>query len=523
MIYLIGSGPAGVSCASALLAQGLTVTMLDAAVRLEGDKQQSLDQLQTLPPEQWHGASVEFLKHSVAAGPMGVRQKQAFGSSYPYQGLTALAEFQPVGTDASPSLAQGGLSTVWGAAMLPYAAPDIDTWPITLEELAPHYRAVLADVHVSAAEDDLAQILPLYTDRAAALNASKQAIELLADLHQHKEKLHRAGIRFGSSRLAVRADSCVYCGLCLYGCPYHLIYNSADSLSALKRNPNFRYMPDCLVKRLEETPTGVRIDAISRTTGRPMAFVGDRVYLAAGPIGSTQILLESLQAFDTPVPLLDSCLFLLPLLRYRSAGNVQTERLHTLAQAFIEIEDPSVSSRLVHAQIYSYNDLYPAALAEKLGRFRSLGKHLLGRLLIAQCYLHSDFSPKLTITLSRTDTPPGRRLSLVADSINNPTSQMVNRAVKKFWTQRSSLRLIPLRPGMQIAPPGRGFHSGGTFPMTTSPSAAGPFHSDILGRPAGLKRIYLVDSTVFPSIPATTITLSVMANARPIASRYGDS
>ena len=100
---------------------------------------------------------------------------------------------------------------------------------------------------------------------------------------------------------------------------------------------------------------------------------------------------------------------------------------------------------------------------------------------------------------------------------------MVNRAIKKFWTQRGNMRMIPLSPGLQIAPPGRGFHSGGTFPMTTSPCAAGPFHSDILGRPAGLQRIHIVDSAIFPSIPATTITLSVMANARRIASRYGDS
>jgi choline dehydrogenase-like flavoprotein len=32
----------------------------------------------------------------------------------------------------------------------------------------------------------------------------------------------------------------------------------------------------------------------------------------------------------------------------------------------------------------------------------------------------------------------------------------------------------------------------------------------------------VVDSTVFPSIPATTITLSVMANAHRIASAHGE-
>jgi choline dehydrogenase-like flavoprotein len=42
------------------------------------------------------------------------------------------------------------------------------------------------------------------------------------------------------------------------------------------------------------------------------------------------------------------------------------------------------------------------------------------------------------------------------------------------------------------------------------------FASDTLGRPAGLTRVHAVDSSVLPSIPATTITFSVMANAHRI-------
>jgi choline dehydrogenase-like flavoprotein len=46
----------------------------------------------------------------------------------------------------------------------------------------------------------------------------------------------------------------------------------------------------------------------------------------------------------------------------------------------------------------------------------------------------------------------------------------------------------------------------------------GPFETDTLGRPFGWQRLHVVDSTVFPTIPATTITFSVMANAHRIAS-----
>jgi hypothetical protein len=66
---------------------------------------------------------------------------------------------------------------------------------------------------------------------------------------------------------------------------------------------------------------------------------------------------------------------------------------------------------------------------------------------------------------------------------------------------------------VHVAEPGRSYHGGGTFPMREQP---GPFESDTLGRPHGWKRVHAVDATILPGIPATTITLSVMANAHRI-------
>jgi choline dehydrogenase-like flavoprotein len=66
-----------------------------------------------------------------------------------------------------------------------------------------------------------------------------------------------------------------------------------------------------------------------------------------------------------------------------------------------------------------------------------------------------------------------------------------------------------------VAPAGRGFHSGGSFPMREQPQE---LESDLLGRPYGLERVHLIDSSTFPTIPSTTITLTVMANAHRIAS-----
>jgi len=72
---------------------------------------------------------------------------------------------------------------------------------------------------------------------------------------------------------------------------------------------------------------------------------------------------------------------------------------------------------------------------------------------------------------------------------------------------------------MEVGAPGRGYHTGGSFPMRDRP---GPFESDRWGRPQGFERVHVVDASVFPSIPAGPITFSVMANAHRIGSAAAD-
>ena len=59
------------------------------------------------------------------------------------------------------------------------------------------------------------------------------------------------------------------------------------------------------------------------------------------------------------------------------------------------------------------------------------------------------------------------------------------------------------------------YHVGGTMPMTQGEPRG--FQTDRLGRVAGWERVHVVDSSVFPSLPGTTIGLLLMANAYRIA------
>ena len=77
--------------------------------------------------------------------------------------------------------------------------------------------------------------------------------------------------------------------------------------------------------------------------------------------------------------------------------------------------------------------------------------------------------------------------------------------------------LYPLTFLNKVLPVGHSFHSVGTFPMSKKKNPR--LCSDILGRPNNLKRIHCIDASVLPSIPSTTVTLTVMANAFRIGSK----
>jgi choline dehydrogenase-like flavoprotein len=521
MIFVIGSGPAGVACASALLDGGAKVTMLDAGLELEPARRRQLADLQSRSSTSWDQESLNFLHDGVQVTRGGIPLKLAYGSDFAYRDPIE----HPIvfdGAYGKPSFARGGLSNVWGASVLPYRSEDMSEWPITADELAPHYRAALAMMPFSGRHDRLEEQFPLYHDHPGALASSSQAENLLSDLERNASTLAAHGLRFGASRLAVQAGTvdgkpgCVYCGNCLYGCPYELIYNSAHTLERLRRNTAFTYRPGVVVEQVVEDASQVEVIGRNLDDREEFRMGADKVFLACGVLSTARIMLASLDAFDHPIHALDNCYFLLPLVRYRGQPAALDENLHTLAQVFIEVLDPAVGPHRAHLQVYTYNDLFQEEVARMLGPLDRLlpmvKPPVLGRLLLIQGYLHSDQSARIRIVLRRGS--PGRLPSLELAGESNPrTRPALTGLRRRLWAERRSMKAFPVGRLLRGGEPGRGFHTGGTFPMRSKPAA---FEVNVLGQPHGFSRVHLVDASVFPSLPATTITLSVMANAHRI-------
>ena len=520
---VIGSGPSGVAAAWALLAQGHLVTLVDVGLKLEPERQLLVDQFASQSPEGWNRETLAPFSEGADADAKGLALKRLFGSDFPYREASeSLRASIPPGT-LKPSFALGGLSNVWGAVVMPYNARDLERWPILAADLAPHYRAVGDFLPMIAVEDDLSAEHPIHVQNPQPTRPSRQTTHALSVMERRKGRLDRAGIRFGQARVAMRALECRVCGQCLQGCPYDLIYNAAQTVETLRKNPRFRYRPGLIVRSVAEQGDRVIVKTEDQRTGALQELEASRCFLGAGVLGTARIVLESLGWQGRSFRMIDSQYNVLPLLAFHPTRGVEREPLHTLCQMFLEISDPTLSRHNIHCQLYTYNDLFASALG-KLGRgwvtrFPGARSQLLGRLMVALCYLHSDDSGTIEVRLEADgEGKPGRLV--VKTNPSSRSASLVRRLAWKLFRNAPALGFVAASPAVHTALPGRGFHTGGTFPMRQTP---GETETDPLGRLPAFRRVHLVDASIFPTIPATTITYTVMANAHRIASSIGAS
>lgn len=519
MHYIVGSGPSGIAVASALLEQGLHVTMLDMGQECDPARLRVVDQLAYQSPENWDPRLLSQIQGSALGS--AVPQKLCYGSNFPY-GDDLHSPVDQDGTRCLYSFARGGLSNVWGASVLPARVEDFSDWPIDAESMAPHYTAVAKLLNIAGEHDELETTFPFHAPPAPPLNLSRQARTLLGRMQARHEHLARAGILYGRSRLAVRtvADEhgrgCQHVGLCLTGCPYRAIWNAASHLPGLLKHESFRYYSGVKVTNVESTGPGrVRIHGISADKSTPY-WDGETVFLACGPLPTARIILSSLNVLDVPLRLQYQPYFLLPMLGFDNVPEVANERMHTLAQLYLELHGEA--SRPAHLQIYTFNNFMAARLAawrRWLGPAAAwVRRRVEGRLLVLQGYLDSTATEIIQLVARREGMDDRVHLHLRGSCA--PTLRRdILKIVKRLARHARDVGAIPLRPMLQIGRPGEGNHIGGIFPMRHTPTS---LESDTLGQLPGIPNVHIVDASVLPNLPSSTYTYTIMANAHRIAS-----
>ena len=475
-IAVIGSGPSGWIATKKLVESGHEVSVFDPALDISLMKSLGIIENKKL-----------------------IAGKELHGSDYPYRPFPQGPTLTEVRVKALNSFAEGGLSLVWGATMLPYSESDVKNWPISFSDLDDGYRYVSRNVPLSSREDSLSKKYTLYSSQAQLVPSSRIARIVDQFAAQNDNEL-----LIGYSRLAVKvsdgkSDGCTYCGKCLTGCPSDFIWH-APRIDTSKVRNHIRNR----VLSIQEDLEGITIKSVNAMGQLENSEHFERVILGAGPIETFRILATS-RIVSNKAIMRDSNTFFLPVYLSRKF-KLPPEKTFTLSQAFVRIEPRNLPA--AQLQLYEFSP----DLVQRAKKILPMGNLIpdailnlvLRRMVVAIGYLDSESSTSMEISLM-----DNQNVYIESKKINLwKLRKRVAPYVKTFRKKTRKIGIHPISLLTKFSSPGEGVHFGSWLPMGND--------ADLLGRPEGHKSIHVIDSSVLPSIPAGAMTFTVMANSSRI-------
>lgn len=499
---------------------GEEIVVIDVGGRLDETRREALSRLEHLPAQLWAPEDLQLIAAQPVTGGKGsLPEKRTYGSAYPFADLGQLNKLEAVGEThtAVVSGAYGGFSNVWGAQVMPFTANTFEDWPIGFDELLPHYRAILRNIPYAAEPDDLAELFPLMVDAAPLPPLAPRTMLVLNRYLARRDEIRATGVTIGLARLAMESARCVRCGLCMTGCPYSLIFSSAQVFDRLRAMRRIEYHDGLLAHGLSENSGEVQVHAKRLSDGSGVQFSADRVFVACGAIGTTRLVLGSVAETGAAVKLQEAVQFVVPAISGSAAPDPRQVPSFTLNQFIALISLAADQKTLAQIHFYPYNSAIDDAMPKLLrtAALEPLARKALSRVTVGLGYLPSWLSPPLEMEVGETGTGelPAIRLKQGEWPYGRKPLWSVYR---KLLTIAPKLDLWPVLSHAFVSAGAKSYHFGGSFPHSRGVSSR--WSTDRLGRLEVWKNVHLVDGSVFPTVPATTFTLTVMSNAHRIAS-----
>ena len=197
---------------------------------------------------------------------------------------------------------------------------------------------------------------------------------------------------------------------------------------------------------------------VSTDDGSIRQWRAKRMFLASGHLATARMIARSLGRFNETIRVPDSQYFFFPLLSYRA---VREEVRFSLAYMFLEILNTEISDDYLHFQLYGMNRIFQQTLRAMIPRPIPTSA-IASRFYMFQGYLHSADSGHLELEVLAAGE---KHDEVVIRGVDNPRALAVARKAKALL--RKCLITFGLIPPiyLKLVPPGRSFHTGGSFPI----------------------------------------------------------
>ena len=518
-ICIVGSGLAAMAAAEALVEKGIRPIILDVGIQLDEGIEKLVRSMSFDEPLNWDANVKQQIFGDHILRSKGFPRKLAYGSDYFYGANEAEMPIKAETGEFPPfSYAKGGLSIGWGASALPADPEDLIGWPEESKNLDKFYRAVLNNKAYSAQDDGLSSNFPLYKSNLDPLKLQLGNLSLLRDM-KNASIMIKDKVIFGQSRVLVRASNsetaagCKYCGNCMNGCVYDSIYKSSQTLDRLLAEDKVEYSRNHKVIDFSEHEDGVEVRF--KHKGQIGSRFFSKVFLAAGAVNTTRIVLKSKKLYGMNIALKSVPGFVVPMVRFKRERS-SLPNANTLSGIFLEFKSEDVHKSWQHCQISVPNELVYKKYGVMDGPnnfYSSLMSRLLENIVIVAGTLHSDLGNGYQLILKEGDGEGG---DLFISNRDEPyrSNLAIQGSIKSLSQISQKFGCHPIRHLSINNTVQNGYHVGGSLPMKKNPTSE--TETDILGRPLGFANVHAIDSSIFPSIPGTTIGLLAMANARRI-------
>lgn len=520
-VAVIGSGLSAMGAIKALCSLGYKPVVLDSGETLEPALSSMAKKMATKEPSEWTPLERKSLSDNftVAQGN-SLPKKLIFGSDYFYGKSRSDAPVDNEGTLPPFSYAMGGFSVGWGAASLPPQECDLTDWPVSSEEINKYCEIAVADLPYSARSDGLSLNFNILHDKPMALQLN-HAERLILKRMDDASILRKDKLVYGQSRLLVSPETtgrfvgCKYCGQCMSGCVYKSIYKTSDDILRLSANGAIDYQPGCLVLKITETAGRVMVKYLD-LNGQENIREFDRVFLAAGAVNTTRIVLNSLNILGRKVILKSRGGYVMPVFSFKKLP-VDWPKCNTQPGIFLEFKGGFLK-HWVHVQISTANELLFQKLniqASARGLVAYVKKFLVEHIVLMFVNFHSDYGGHYKLWLEK--PADGMNENSLHSTHHKSTSHILIFCLSALKLLGIGLKIgcLPLIPFAKNN--SSSYHVGGSLPMKAE--VTDHLDTDELGRVRAWKHVHIVDTSTFPSLPGTTIGLLAMANAMRIVEK----
>jgi len=528
-VVVVGSGPAGVMAAQALVEQGLSVHLVHMGY--DDDQYRS-----TIPDKSFadiRGTDPDQARYFLGTALEGVpRGGVKIGSQ-----LTPPRQFTTRNTDAylptdgasfvpMQSLALGGLGAAWGAAAYTYSAAELARMGLP-SDLSKEYQAVADRIGVSAANtDDTSAACTGGLERhQPPLAIDANATALLTAYQRQTAAGHKGRLAMGRMPLAILSQDLgnrranPLHDMDFWSDVRRSIYRPRYTMEQLQQGPRFAVTSGVLVTRFVEHPQAVEVHGHRPDDGGATVTVaGKRLVLCAGALNSARLVLASREQAGLAVPLLCNPYTYMPCIQLRRLGQAAPEARHSMAQLAGIFTPDDAPDELVSLQLYSYRSLLAFKLVKEIPLHPWAGlqvvRLLMNSLVIVGVHHHDAPQPNNWLAVQA----PQRSGEVWPLQLAYQGSEALETVrARREWAILKELRKLGCYGGARLRPGNASsIHYAGTIPQL--PPGADDRHGTTPdGRLIGSRRVFVADSAGWNWLPAKGLTLTIMANARRVA------